>query len=399
VGQGRLAFQPKGSDTRVVLETGAELTVGETKTDGDYDVVPLPLTKGSATVTTGAKTKTRVALEDGVHLVSDLGSQVTVTKTADGFDIAPRTGRVTLVKLGEAPREVKSGQQASIGKQGITVKEPQLAPLVLPLREGQRVFHPGSEPVSLAWEGGAAQVTVSSDAKRARVVAQGEGPKGFFTVPAPAAGALFWVVKRGGAEVGRGSAVFGPEPLTKELDRQKNVVPEGPEKTTIFFQDKAPSVSFTWKVQAGAASSQVAVYRDGDFSKPLAERKVTGAAMSLPEGTLAEGKYAWSVTPLDAHGAPVRGGRMNKLELIWDNAVSTLRIASPRNGEAWAASVPVEGIAPVGSRLWVNGQPVSLDGKARFRVKVAPLAQGLVVFRLVHSGQESLTVRRLKPER
>ncbi len=399
VTSGRLTLTPKGSDTRVVLESGSELTVGETRSDGDVDELVLPLKSGAATVTTGRKSKTRVSLGGGVRLVSDLGAQVTVTKTADGFDVAPLSGKVTLVKQGQAPREVKGGQRATVGGEGITVREPELEPLTLSLREGQRVFHPGAEPISLEWEGGGGKITVASDARHAKVVAEAEVTRGFFTVTAPAAGTLFWVVKRGAVEVGRGSATFGPEPRKKDLDRQRNVVPEGPEKTTIFFQDKAPSVSFSWKATPGAASASVAVYREGDFSRPLAERKVTASTMSLPEGTLGEGRYAWSVTPLDAKGAPVRGGRMNKLELVWDNAVSSLRIASPRNGDPLAPSVTVEGVAPVGSRLFVNGQPVSLDAKARFRSKAAPLAKGLVVFRLSQGTAESLTVRRLLPGR
>jgi len=68
------------------------------------------------------------------------------------------------------------------------------------------------------------------------------------------------------------------------------------------------------------------------------------------DGALAEGRYLWSVTPLDARGAGLKGGKMNKLEIVYDNAVPNLTIKSPKNGDPGGAAVPV-----VGSRRWSEG--------------------------------------------
>jgi len=191
---------------------------------------------------------------------------------------------------------------------------------------------------------------------------------------------------------------FSPEPRVQDLSRLKNVVPEGAETTSIFFQDKdkPPVVTFTWAKAESAAKYAVKVYREGQLSAPVAERTVVEPQASLPENTLVEGKYLWSVTPLDAKGGELKGGRMNKLHMIFDNAVSSLLIKSPKNGDAGGKSIKCSGVAPVGSRLFINGRSTALDEQARFDTAVAPLAGGRVVFRLLQGGAESWTVRTVR---
>ena len=89
-------------------------------------------------------------------------------------------------------------------------------------------------------EQGEVRVEVASDAAFKVPVLSGTARGGFVNVTPPARGSLHWRVRKpDGSEVARGSASFGPERSTKgELDRLRNRVPEGPEKTTIFFQDK-----------------------------------------------------------------------------------------------------------------------------------------------------------------
>jgi hypothetical protein len=53
------------------------------------------------------------------------------------------------------------------------------------------------------------------------------------------------------------------------------------------------------------------------------------------------------------------------------------------------------GVAPLGSRLFVNGRPAPLDAKGRFHMKVE--AAPALVFRLVgRGGAESFWLRRLE---
>ena len=90
---------------------------------------------------------------------------------------------------------------------------------------------------------------------------------------------------------------------------------------------------------------------------------------------------------------------MNKLELAYDNSVPA---RSPLRGalstSVGTGRVRVAGVAPVGSSLWVNGQPLTLDAKGRFDARVAPTGQPpLVQLMMVRPGAPAvLTVRRLR---
>jgi hypothetical protein len=207
---------------------------------------------------------------------------------------------------------------------------------------------------------------------------------------------LHWKVTSQGQEIARGSARFAPERAGRELRRQRNQVPDGPETTSIYYQDKPPSVTFTWAAFPSAVSYQVRVYREGDLSAPVADRGTADAALAVPEGTLSEGRYRWSVTPLDAAGLALQGGRLNRLELVYDNAVPQLVIRSPQEGSAAGPLVPVSGVAPLGAAVFANGRPLALDAQARFEEQVAPLPGGLVVFRVVQRGAEAFTVRTVR---
>jgi hypothetical protein len=199
--------------------------------------------------------------------------------------------------------------------------------------------------------------------------------------------------------VDSGSAVFSPEPEARELSRVRNEVADGAEKTTIFYQDKPPAVTFTYRAEAGAAKYRVTVYSASALDKPVAERLSAEDRVPLEAGVLAEGSYVWSVTPLSEKGVELRGGKMNKLELAYDNAVPALVILGPPNGSlVTGAKVDVSGIAPVGAKVWVNGRPVALDAKARFDTTAVPFGRPpTVVFRAVlATGLEVLTIRTLR---
>ena len=155
-------------------------------------------------------------------------------------------------------------------------------------------------------------------------------------------------------------------------------------------------MTFTFAPDSTAAKYKVAVFVAGALGTPLVERLVKETQVVL-DGALAEGKYLWSVTPLDARGAGLRGGKMNKLEIVYDNAVPNLIIKAPRNGDPGGASVAVTGIAPVGAKVYVNGKLLELDDKARFTTQAAPLPGGRLIFRMVgKSGAEVYTVRTVR---
>lgn len=397
---GTVGLSGDGAGARYALRSGAEATVGESRRGAGRELTGLELKKGEVEVSAPAGQATRVEVGGGVALASAGGGQFSARRGATGLEVEAFTGDVSLEREGQPAVLVPAGSTAVTDKKGqVAVRGAPREAIALPAR-GARLYHSGLKKVSLTWEPaeGVAdyRVQVATDANFANVVRDGVVHDAFITMPALAKGAWFWRVWRGDAQHATGSVSFAPEARAQDLGRVKNVVPDGPETTTIFYQDKPPVVTFTWAAEAGATQYAVKVYREGQLATPVAERTVAELSAALPENTLAEGKYLWSVTPLDAKGAETRGGRMNKLLMVYDNAVPTLVIKTPRNGDPGGATVRVSGVAPFGSRLFVNGRPINLDEKARFDASVAPFSGGRLVFRLLHGGAEAYTVRTVR---
>src|SRR5690606_8430781 len=117
---------------------------------------------------------------------------------------------------------------------------------------------------------------------------------------------------------------------------------------TVYFQSQLPALTFVYEPQEGAVSYQFRLFREGDPTRPLLERTVKTTRLELEAGTVKEGNYLWSVSPRDASGAALRGGRMSRLDLAYDNAVPELMVESPRPGARVQAGeqVRVSGVAP-----------------------------------------------------
>lgn len=405
VKEGPFSLGPKGSATRFSLLTGAELTLGQSRKGSSREATAFDVRKGGLEISAPQGQSTRVVVADGVTLVSDLPGQYLLRKTGSGFELDALAGDVTVERDSGPSTLVPGGQSASISLKGPTeVRPASKESLVLPSRTGLRVYHQGLKQVTLSWDDGDGartqdwRVELAADPAFARMARQGIVHDNFLTVPVPAKGGWYWRVWKGEKEHAKGQVSFAVEPRFQDLSRLKNVVPEGPDTTTIFFQDKdkPPVVTFTWNREEMAVRYAVKVYREGQLAVPVAERTEADTRVSLPENTLVEGKYLWSVTPLDSKGAALKGGRMNKLHMVFDNAVVALTINSPRNGEVGGKSVQAAGIAPVGSRLFINGKPITLDEQARFDTSVAPLPGGRIIFRLLHGGAEVYTVRTVR---
>ncbi|MCY1016054.1 hypothetical protein [Pyxidicoccus sp. MSG2] len=390
----------EGSSSVLSLGSGTELVLESAGQGGTTDEARVDLRQGGLGLQLAQGRTSRVVLP-GLGLEGS-GAGLEVRRTATGYRVDAFTGQVTLVR-GDSRQPLRAGERATLeGSSGAARVEPLApAPLVLSTGDGAEVYHQGLSEVAFTWEGeGAARVEVATDAGFTRPVLTGTVFRPFVNVSAPARGTLYWRVRReDGTEVAKGSASFAPERPSKDLDRVRNVVPEGPEKTTIFYQDKPPSVTFTYGEEASAAKYRVAVYRVGALGTPVAERTVPDTRAALDAGALGEGSYLWSVTPLSASGAQLKGGRMNKLELVYDNSVPELVVASPRNGTRAAEKVRATGVAPVDARLSINGRPVPLDGKHRFSTWVEPVGTPpMLVFKMNRPGAPEVhTVRTLKP--
>ncbi|NVJ03163.1 FecR domain-containing protein [Myxococcus sp. AM009] len=390
----------EGSATVASLGSDAELVLTSAEQGGATDEARFDLLRGWLNLQLARGRTSRLVLP-GLRVEGGGEARLAVRRTAAGYLVDALTGEVTLVR-GDARQALRAGERATVeasSAQAPRVEPLKPAPLALGVVNGAEVFHPGLREVAITWEGeGEATVEVAEDAAFTRPVLSGTVYRPFINVPAPARGRLHWRVRREDGTQVSGSASFAPERAVRSLARVRNVVPEGPEKTTIFYQDKPPAVTFTYAAETSAARYRVAVYRAGALDTPVAERTVTETRAALDAGALHEGSYLWSVTPLSATGAQLKGGRMNKLELVYDNSVPVLMVSTPRNGQAAGVRVRAAGVAPVDARLSINGRPVALDGKHRFNTWVEPVGSPpVLVFKMTRPGAPAVhTVRTLK---
>jgi ferric-dicitrate binding protein FerR (iron transport regulator) len=397
---------PEGGPA-LLLQGLSELTFESAGQDaeGALDEARVALLRGTLALQLAPGRTGRLVLPE-LTVESSSGGGLSFERGAEGLTVAARAGEATLLR-GSERQSLRAGERARVpgaAAAPLEVEALPRAPVSLPAGEPVQLFHPGLPEVTLAWTGEVppegVRVEVASDAAFTQPVLAGQVYAPFVNVPAPARGSLYWrVTAADGARLARGSVRLAPEPQRRPLERLRNEVPEGTERTTIFYQDRPPGVTFTWAPAAGAAQYRLTVYRPGALDAPVVDRTTQASRLALEAGALDEGRYVWSASPLSGAGVPLRGGRMNKLELVYDNSVPTLMVSAPRNGErAGSGRVRVAGVAPVGSTLWVNGQRLALDEKGRFDARVVPTGQPpLVQLMMTRPGAPTvLTVRRLR---
>ncbi|MFN0061521.1 MAG: FecR domain-containing protein [Myxococcaceae bacterium] len=316
-------------------------------------------------------------------------------------------GDLALQRPDQPEARIPAGERVTVRGTTVTTAAPvKTVGLTLPSRRQQRVF--GAAALSegtLTWSGGAPEyrVKVARDPEFAKPWIEGLARGPSVTVPLPSEGALYWLVTTpAGEEVARGNASFGAEPSRTDLKLLRNDVVEGAEKTTIFYQDKPPAVTFRFRPEEGAAAYRLGIFKTADLRRPLVERTAEETDLKLESGLLSEGNYVWSVEPRASDGTVLRAtGRMNKLEMVFDNAVPQLTVLSPRAGEVARVRVPVRGIAPLGSRVYINGKAAPLDDKNRFETVGFPVGSPpVIIFRVTRPGEpDAFTVRVLRQGR
>jgi hypothetical protein len=155
-------------------------------------------------------------------------------------------------------------------------------------------------------------------------------------------------------------------------------------------------VTFFFTPHPRAARYALRLVSLGPPRKTVATRTTTAPRYTLAASALRDGEYSWTATPLAANGKPLGEARENRLSVAYDNAQVQLVIHRPRPWQRVPGpKVRVQGVAPLDSQLFVNGQQAPLDSKGRFNFPVARASA--LIFRLVpRKGPESLWVRGLK---
>jgi hypothetical protein len=385
---------------RARFEGGAAGRVGEATRSSEGRRFALGLDRGIAVLALEGGQAHELSI-DGRQPISLRATEPTTFRVVAG----PRQSTVSVlagsgeIGVGETRRRLDSSERASIAGGRLEVAARPPAEVVLPSARDLHVYADGLTEVTLSWpseEGG--MVEVASDPDFEDVLLVGKVSRGSITVPAPRRGDLHWRLVDPNNRVFTGHARFAPDRRRSVLDLEhpRNLVSESGPMTTVYFQGVVPALTFAYAPRPGAARYRLRVYRAGELERPIVERVIRDTRCPVDANVLKEGSYLWHAVPLDAKGAEVGGGRMNKLELVYDNALTRLAIGSPKPNEvATGPEVEALGVAPLGSKLYINGKPARLDDKGRFSMRVGRASA--LVFRLVaRNGSESYWIRKLR---
>lgn len=397
-GSARLA----GEGVDFQLESKTRGAVGDAARDGKVDRFGVTLTDGEGLLRLSGDAE-RILTISGhgrtVRLHAREEASVRIRQTRRGTEVNVLAGQVDVSsgETGEA-RPIKPGQRAEVGEAGVKVNATAKPVVVIPHSRRVRIYAANLPSVGLAVPTAqpAPRVEVARDSKFEQTFFSGRAHDDVLAIDPPARGDLYWrALDAAGTVLARGHARFDRDSARAELDNPTAEVAETGLKASVFFQSAPPAITFSFAPREGAKSYRVRVYRASDLTNPVAEKVVDEARCAFDAGRLPEGDYLWHAAPVDANGTELAGGRMNKLEIVYDNSHTTLAIARPRVGESPSGAVtPVRGVAPLGSKLYVNGKPATLDPKGRFSLDVR--RADAVVFRLVaENGAESWWVRSL----
>jgi hypothetical protein len=148
---------------------------------------------------------------------------------------------------------------------------------------------------------------------------------------------------------------------------------------TVLFQTRPPAFTLAWPA-APAGAHDLALHLDS----PAGARTLRAPSPrhALASGTLPEGTYTWWFTTEDGAESP-----RTTVTIRFDNAAPTaqfFRVAAPPPGSP-ARAIPIDGVTMEGAKVSAAGQPLSVDGRGRFRGAVAPLeGDDAVAVRLEH---------------
>jgi hypothetical protein len=372
---------------------------GEAASDARGHHYGVHLEAGEAQLTfqgEGQKTLSLGTAAGGVGLEAQGPAAARVEVSPKGTFVDVQVGQLTLTRNGKR-QVVNAGQRGTVFEEQLQVAETPTAAWVLPLSQNVRVYSEELREVLLALPAGAKErhVEIARDAEFQDVVLSGPTEKPHVLIRPPARGTLYWRVSTEGVPAQTGQAVFDQDNgrSTMRKDSPHAEVAESGLKATVFFQSAPPAITLRFSPHADAEKYRVQVFRAQELGTPLVERVVTRPTCTLKAGVLREGQFVWFAQGIDARGVELPGGRMNKLNLVYDNARRTLAILKPApRARPRTPMIETEGVAPLGSKLYVNNTYAPLDGKGRFGLRV-PRAD-VLVFRLVsQAGDESYWVR------
>jgi hypothetical protein len=386
-----LRLDTQGLSVRLGPNTQGLLEAAQAQSDQVALTLALPTAPAALRFTRPA-TLALTGNKQPLRVHSDGEATAQIQNGPQGRRVEVTIGNIALQSGTQPEVTVKAGEVATVGKAGVTVQQRARPLATLPLGKNVRVLSSKLPEVGLQLPAGkAGRVQVATDPGFTEVLYAGAA-KDVLVVPAPRGGQLFWRME---GEEGEGRARFLPDTTAATTEAaHSDVVAETGLKATVFFQSTVPALTFNFPAQEGARGYLFRVYRDSS-KPPLLEQRPADNKALVPSGQLPEGRYVWSATALDANGREKVGARMNHMDIVFDNTLTTLSITSPRDGDVAQAGTAAIGIAPLGAKLLINGKAAPLDAGGRFSVRVGKVEAVLFTL-LARDGTESLWVRRLK---
>ena len=367
--RGTFSGGAKGSVEPVDGDAGFKVTLRE-------GVVRIFMKEGESVLLDGKKQ---------LQLKAKSNATAVVTATKQGPRVDVVGGDVGAALGSDEPVDLPAGESAQVKGTTLSLVKRGAPVLTLPAGRNARVNWAKGGDVLLQLEEGAGEAEVATDAQFENVLLTSKGNE--LQVAAPLHGSLSW--RRAGGEAAQ--ARFERDESAGAVAAKSDTVAETGLKATVYFQGAVPTLTFTFPPRDDAASWRFRVYAAGDLKSPLVDKRVNENKALVESGTLAEGSYLWSAVATLNSGAEASGGRMNKMDIVFDNSVTRLVLTSPKEGQRAGTAA---GIAPLGARLTLNGKPITLDDSGRF---TAPLPSGAAaIFRLTtREGADSYWVRRL----
>jgi hypothetical protein len=170
-----------------------------------------------------------------------------------------------------------------------------------------------------------------------------------------------------------------------------NVIDGDGRRYTVLYQNRLPSLTFTWP--AAPAAERYTLHVEGK----AATRNYPAAAprLRLPSGAVGEGTHQWWFAAAGGPSSP-----RTTITIRFDNAAVAAQVDAPRDGARVATGEEIEiaGIAIEGSTVAAGATPLETDAQGRFRGRVTAPAPGerSIAIRLVHPrGGVHYYVRRI----
>jgi hypothetical protein len=210
-------------------------------------------------------------------------------------------------------------------------------------------------------------------------------------------GRYFWRVK-GSGDWERGTLTIQKRKENEKTYPPVNHIYDTGEKTVVYYQRALPAITFHWNAVDGATKYQFKLFLDGEFDNALADKSSDKTELAFPTGQFEENKYYWHIVALNDTGKDLATGKMNSLQIAYDNAIVDLQIKTPKsNQKVTTKTVLTKGEVQLGASLSINGKKASLDNAGRFTETINLNKGGnQIVYRTMSSdGIERYYVRQI----